>query len=241
LTQQAVRLGPATAVFYENLTNDTVALQRFDETRQIIRETQARKLDQLEFHMTLYALASLGEDSAAIAEQQQWLRANPTMSTSDSRLHPTEKLTPVVLARRAELTRARCGLRRTSRWQRKCHYLANAALEKAAYGYAGEARRSAAEALKLAPASPGVEVEAVIAFAKVGDTARSESLAHDLNKRYPLGTQMQALWLPTIHARLALNGEKKNPASAINALQSASAIELGLIPFFNNISCLNSV
>jgi hypothetical protein len=56
-------------------------------------------------------------------------------------------------------------------------YLANAALEEAAYGYAGEARQSAAEALKLAPASPGVEVEAVIAFAKVGDTARSESLA----------------------------------------------------------------
>jgi hypothetical protein len=66
-------------------------------------------------------------------------------------------------------------------------------------------------------------------------------LAHDLNKRYPLGTQMQALWLPTIHARLALNGDKKNPASAINALQSASAIESGLIPFFNNISCLSSV
>jgi hypothetical protein len=55
--------------------------------------------------------------------------------------------------------------------------IANAALEEAAYGYAGEARQSAAEALKLAPASPGVEVETVIAFAKVGDTARSESLA----------------------------------------------------------------
>jgi hypothetical protein len=63
LTQQAVRLGPATAVFYENLTNYTVALQRFDETRQIIRETQARQLDHLEFHMTLCALASPGEDS----------------------------------------------------------------------------------------------------------------------------------------------------------------------------------
>ena len=49
---------------------------------------------------------------------------------------------------------------------------------------------------------------------------------------------MQALWLPTIHARLALDGDRKNPAAAINALQSASAIELGLIPFYNNISCL---
>ena len=59
VTQQAVRLGPDTAVFYENLTNYTLALQRFDETRQIIHEAQARKLDDVEFHMTLYALAFL--------------------------------------------------------------------------------------------------------------------------------------------------------------------------------------
>ena len=111
----------------------------------------------------------------------------------------------------------------------------------AAYGYAAEARNSAAEALKLAPANPGVAVEAAIAFAVVGDSARSESLAQDLNKRYPLGTQMQALWLPAIHARLALEGDRKNPAAAINALQSASTIELGLIPFYNNISCLYPV
>jgi hypothetical protein len=52
---------------------------------------------------------------------------------------------------------------------------------------------------------------------------------------------MQALWLPTIHARLALNSDKKNPASAINALQSASAIELGLISVLQQRSCLNSV
>jgi hypothetical protein len=34
---------------------------------------------------------------------------------------------------------------------------------------------------------------------------------------------------------------KNNPSRALNALQSASAIELGLVPFFNNISCLYPV
>ena len=72
----------------------------------------------------------------------------------------------------------------------------------------------------------GVEVEAALAFAMAGETARAESLAQDLGKRHPLDTQMQSLWLPAIHAQLALN--KKNPAAALNTLQAASAIELGI-------------
>ena len=118
-------------------------------------------------------------------------------------------------------------------------YLENAALEEAAYGNPAEARQSAAEALKLVPTSQGVESEAALAFAMAGDTARAESLAQDLGKRFPLDTQMQSLWLPAIQAQLAL--DRKNPALALNALQAASAIELGQIIFVNNISCLYPV
>ena len=106
-------------------------------------------------------------------------------------------------------------------------YLANAALREAAYGNAAEARQSAAEALKLAPTSQGVESEAALAFAMAGDTARAESLAQDLGKRFPLDTQIQSLWLPTIQAQLAL--DRKNPTLALSVLQAASPIELGQI------------
>jgi tetratricopeptide (TPR) repeat protein len=116
---------------------------------------------------------------------------------------------------------------------------ANAALQQVAYGNRTEARQSAAEALKLAPANQGVESEAALAFAMAGDTARAESLAQDLGKRFPLDTQMQSLWLPAIQAQLAL--DRKNPVSALNTLQAASPIELGSIPFINNVSCLYHV
>ena len=102
-----------------------------------------------------------------------------------------------------------------------------------------DARQSAAEALKLVPASQGVEVEAALALAMAGDTTRAESLSKDLGERLPLDTQMQSLWLPAIQAQVALN--KKNPAAALNTLQAASPIELGLIPFVVNISCLYHV
>jgi len=72
-----------------------------------------------------------------------------------------------------------------------------------------------------------------------GDTAQAESLAQDLEKRFPLDTQMQSLWLPAIHGQVAL--DKKNPAAGQNALRAASPIELGSIPFVANISCLYHV
>jgi hypothetical protein len=68
------------------------------------------------------------------------------------------------------------------------------------------------------------------------DTARAESMAQDLNKRFPLDTQAQALWLPAIRAQVAL--DRKNPAAAIESLQAAIPIELGQIQFVVNISCL---
>ena len=83
-------------------------------------------------------------------------------------------------------------------------------------------------ALKLAPTSQGAESEAALAFAMAGDTARAESLAQDLGKRFPLDTQMQSLWLPAIQAQLAL--DRQNPVLALKILQVASPIELAQNP-----------
>jgi hypothetical protein len=52
---------------YFNLINFELALQRFEEVRQLIHEGTARKLDNAILHHALYALAFLGSDSAAMA------------------------------------------------------------------------------------------------------------------------------------------------------------------------------
>src|ERR1017187_9746772 len=59
------------------LANYALALQRFDEARQIIHEAQARKADGFLMHNALYALAFLAADTAAMAEQQQWFAGKP--------------------------------------------------------------------------------------------------------------------------------------------------------------------
>jgi eukaryotic-like serine/threonine-protein kinase len=215
-------------------------LQRFDEARQIIHEAQARKLDAYILHNALYALAYLGAGSAAMAEQQQWYADKPEFENVGLALASDTEAYGGHLGKARELTRRAVGSAvRADNKEGGAVYLAIAGQREAAFGNDAESRQSAAEALKLAPASQGAAAEAALAFAMAGDTARAESLAQDLGKRFPLDAQMQSLWLPAIQGQSAL--DKKNPAPALNAPQAASAIELGQIGFVNNLSCLYTV
>src|SRR6266853_6786284 len=236
VTRQAVRVAPDTN-FYDNLANYALALQRFDEVRQTIHEAQARKLDNFVLHSALYALAFLGSDSAAIAEQQKWFAGKPEENSGLALASDTEAYGGHLGKAREQTKRAVDSAIRADSKENGAIFQAIAAQREAAFGNVAEARQSAAEALKLAHASQDVEVESALAFAMGGDTARAESLAQDLGKRYPVDTQMQSLWLPAIQAQLAL--DRKNPTAAVNDLQAAtSPLELGQISFVANISCL---
>jgi serine/threonine protein kinase/tetratricopeptide (TPR) repeat protein len=238
VTRQALHLAPDQIAPYANLANDALALQRFDEARQTIHEAQARKLDNFVLHNALYALAFLGAGSAAMAEQQQWFAGKPDYENWGLAVASDTEAYSGHLAKARELTkRAMDSAIRADSKENGAIWQSIAAQREAAYGNPAEARQSAAEALKLTPASLGVGVEAGLAFAMAGDIAKAESLTQDLGKRYPLDTQMQSLWLPAIRAQLALN--KKNPVAAVNALQAAtSPLELGQIQFVASISCL---
>jgi len=241
ITGQGMPLAPDRAYWYAHLANYSLALQRFEETEQVLHEARARKLDNLVMHDALYALAFLGEAPAAMAEQQQWFASQPGYANVGLALASDTEAYGGHLAKARDLTKqaVESAIRADNR-EAGAGWQANAALEQAAYGDMAEARQSAAEALKLAPASQGTESEAALAFAIAGDTARAQSLAQDLGKRFPLDTQMQSLWVPPIKAQLALNSDKKNPALALNALQAAST-ELGQITFLTNLSCLYPV
>jgi eukaryotic-like serine/threonine-protein kinase len=241
IARQVTRLAPDREDPYANLANYDLALQRFDEARQIIHEAQARKMmDDFIFHNALYALAFLGADPAAMTEQQHWYAGKPEFENWGLALASDTEGYGGRLGKARELTkRAVDSAVRADNKENGGTWQAIAAQREAAYGYATAARQSAAKALKLAPASPGVAAEAAFAFALAGDTARAASLVQDLGKRFPMDTQMQTVWLPTIRAQLAL--DRKNPASALNAPQDASPIELGQMGSVANLSCLYPV
>ncbi len=237
MVRQYLPLTPDSLFPYAQLAACDLALQRLNEGRQIIQQAEARKLDVFVFHNDLYALAFLRGDSSSMTEQQQWYAGKPEENIGLSLASDTEAYAGH-LGKARELTKrsVESAIRADSKedgaiWQ------AIAAQREAAFGNPAEAKLTAAEALKLAPNSQGVEDEAALAFAMAGDMARAESLARDLNKRFPLDTQMQSLWLPAIRGQLAL--DRRNPADALNDLQpAAQPIEFGSIGFVANLSCL---
>jgi eukaryotic-like serine/threonine-protein kinase len=240
VTRQPLGVAPDAVVLYVNLVSYASALQRLDEVRQIIHEAQARKLDHPALNGALYALAFLGVDSAAMAEQQEWFAGKPEYESFGLALaSDTEAYRGHLVRARGLTKRAADSAVRADNKEIGAIWKAIASQREAAYGNPREARELAAEAIKLAPTSKGAESEAGLAYALAGDAVRAESLARDLGKRLPLDTQMQSMWLPTIQAQLAL--DDKNSATALHSLQDAASIELGMIPFVTNISCLYPV
>ena len=233
-----LQLDPEFAYAYTNLTMAELALQRFDEARQIIVQAHTRKLDDYLLRADLYALAFLHADSVGMAEQQQWLRGKPLYENYGLALASDTEAFTGHMKKARELNReAVDSAIRAENQEGAAVYQANFAVQQAAYANASEARQAAAAALRLAPASRGVTAEAALAFAMAGETASAESLAQDLNKRFPLDTQIQSLWLPAIQTQLALRRPKPKTL-LLNVPQAGSPVEYGNIPFGINISCL---
>jgi eukaryotic-like serine/threonine-protein kinase len=235
--RQSIRLNPDNGAPYTNLANTNLALQRFDEARQTVREAQARKLEDYIFHNALYAVAFLGPDAGGMAEEEKWFSGRPEENYGLSLASDTEAYGGHLRKARELTKRSVDSAVRADSKESGAIWNENDAIREAAYGNLAEAKQAAAEGLKINPKSQAVGVEAAMAYAMAGDTTRAESLAQDLNQRFPLDTQMQSLWLPAVRAQVAL--DRKNSGEALTDLQADTGpIEFGQITFVSNLSCL---
>jgi tetratricopeptide (TPR) repeat protein len=194
-------------------------------------------MDYFVFHNGLYALAFLALDSSALSQQQAWFAGQPDSEFLGQSLASDTEAYSGHLRKARFLTKqsVESAVNSDSK-ESGAIWIENAALREAAFGNAREAKEAVVDGLKLAPASQSVGVEAALAYAMAGNTVRAESMSKDLDRRYPLDTQVQSLWLSAIRAQVAL--DRKNPSMAIESVQTAVPIELGQITFVNNISCL---
>jgi DNA-binding winged helix-turn-helix (wHTH) protein/tetratricopeptide (TPR) repeat protein len=223
---------------FVNLATDDLALQNFSGAREAIRQAQTRSVDSPILHSCLYTMSFLQSDTAGMAEQQRWFASHSIYENYGLELAANTEAYAGHAQKMRELTRfAADSAMRSGNKENAAMYRANAALQEAAYDNFAEARQSAAEALRLAPGNPNVAIQAALAFAMTGQTARAESLVQDLEKRLPLDTQFQLLGLPAIQAQLELG--RNEPDLALNTLRAGLPIEFANTQFTsNNISCL---
>jgi tetratricopeptide (TPR) repeat protein len=104
-------------------------------------------------------------------------------------------------------------------------YQAARAVWEAACGNAAEGKRNAAAALALSNARD-LEYAAGLALALSGDFSRSQSLADDLELRFPEDTFAKFTYVPVLRALSALDRGK--PADSVELLQIALRYELAV-------------
>jgi tetratricopeptide (TPR) repeat protein len=235
--REAVRIAPDRASGYGNLMNAVLGLQQLDNAQQAFEQAQRRKLETLSLRNGAYALAFLHGDPSAMAEQLRWFTGQLAYENFGLSLASDTEAYVGHLSKSRGLARqsVESAMRADSK-ENGAIWWENAAIREAAFGSMEQARQTAADGLKLAPTSKGVQAEAALAFAMAGDTGHAESLLRDLNQRFPLDSQMQALWLSAAQAQLALG--RDNPGDALGHLQAALPAEFGEILFVSNLSCL---
>jgi eukaryotic-like serine/threonine-protein kinase len=234
--ERSIDLDPDDVGAYVDLANTQLALQRWDEVHHTIQRARMRKMDNSVLHSALYTLGFFNGDASAMAEQQQWYAGKPEENIGISLASDTEGYAGHLRRARDLTVRAVDSAIRADSKETAGVWKEIAAQREAAFGNFAGAKRGAAEGLKLAPDSYETQTEAALAYALADDTERAEALAQELNRRFPLNTQVQSLWLPAIRAQLALN--RKKPDLALSSLEAAAPIEFGLIQFVANISCL---
>jgi len=225
--REALRLNPSSGNNHENLGFSYFFLDRLDEAQHTIEEAWAKKLDTPFLHLLEYNLAFLKNDAPGMAQQIAWATGKRGMedvflsTQADTAAYSGQLGRAEELSRHAIASAQNAGERETAE-----AYETAAALREALFGYPADARKRATAALQL---SKGLDVEyqAALALALIGDTARVQALATDLSKQYPEDTIVQFKKMPTLNAQLALN--RKEPLKAIEALQSATPYELGIM------------
>jgi tetratricopeptide (TPR) repeat protein len=239
-TRETLRLRPADVIGYENLGDIYLALNRFDEAKATTEAALGLKLEGEVLHLNLYALAFFQNNSAAMKQQMDWAIGKPGAEDWMLSLESDTEALSGKLGKARELSRQAVeSARRHDEEEPAALWQANAAIREALFGNMDAARRNAAAAVALAPGSRDAEGQAALAYALAGDAAHAQSLADDLDKRFPLDTIVQSVWLPTIRAQV--EATRKNAAGSIELLQPAAPYELGTLSGSAANSCMYPV
>jgi len=221
----SIRIAPASAAGYTLLIGGLLSLNRIEDVKTALDQSQERKLGGPSLRLARYALAFLQNDPARMQEQVNWAIGKPG---AEDLMLSTQSDTEAYFGRLAKARefsqRAVDAATRADSRESAAVWRANEALREAEFGNAAQARKVAAQAMALS-AGRDVQILAALTFARAGDPAAAQKLADQLDRESPLDTMIQGYWLPTIRAAIEL--DRNNSQKAIDLLQATIDYDLG--------------
>jgi tetratricopeptide (TPR) repeat protein len=224
--EQALRLDPGSAAWYENLATAYIALLRLDEAQTVLNQAFARKLEDPAMHADLYSLAFLRGDSAGMEREIAWSTGKPGGEDDLLALEADTEAYAGHVKKAREISRRAVESAQNSQFTEPAAiWQGIAALREAYFGNPAVARSGAEKVLEIAPASRDAQILAALVFARVGESRRAQSLVDDLAAGHVSNTVIQSATLPTIRAEIELFNQR--PAKAIELLESVKPYERG--------------
>jgi predicted Zn-dependent protease len=223
--RQAITLEPDNYHGWWALSYTYADLGHLDEAQAVLNEGLARKIDAPELQSSMYYLAFLRGDEAAMRQQLNWAIAktgaeyNVISLESDTQAYHGR----LVKARELNAT-ARAAALRDDVKETSALIEAFGALREAEVGNSAKARQGAQSAVAM---SNGRDVRslAALALAIAADSAGAQKLTDDLQSDFPLDTILQNYWLAAVRARIELNHGRAQ--HALDLLQAAIPYETG--------------
>jgi serine/threonine protein kinase/Flp pilus assembly protein TadD len=232
MSAKSIALEPDQLYGYTNHAEALFRLGRFDEAEKAIAVAAAHHAATTATLAVRYRLALLKRDQAGMEKLLVESRGNQDSeiglaqvqalaAARDGHLKEAERY-----SRSAVEMALRAGLR-----ERTAVFQAAPAVWNALYENKDSVRRTAETALKTFEGRD-VAYAAGFALALGGETVKAEALADKLNKEYPEDTQVQATYVPTLRALVAL--DKSDSRKAIDLLEANRPYEFGIPPLAFN-------
>ena len=229
LATEALRIDPNLAVVYGNLGWNYMALGRYDEAEATFEQAYARNLNYYAIHSTHYLVAFAQGDAAEMQRQLDWASGKPNewffleLKSWTEMFGGRSRKSRETARQAAEFAQAQ-GLKSVA-----ARILSNLA---AWHGLLGECRQSRVETAEALAAAKGSDPEPIAALgpALCEDSAQTKSINDELLRRWPLSSEVNAIWGPV--SRAGLETKRGNPSEAIRLLQKSKPFEMGWIAGF---------
>lgn len=220
--REAIRLDDRFIPPYGNLVGSLMALNRFDDAREGLRQAAGRRLDFITLRRMAFLLALVGDDENGMAQELRDARSMPQS------MWPTiwEARTAAFGGRFAaadDLFRegAEAALRDDLR-ELAAQWTMEGAESQAIAGNCAGASREAARGLELSRDNFTLE-RASRTLALCGEAAQAGALTADIAKRYPDATLSNRLQVPVTTA--ALHVAHHEPGAAIRVLEAVKSYD----------------
>jgi serine/threonine protein kinase/tetratricopeptide (TPR) repeat protein len=223
-SREAVALSPNNASSLVNHIDAFIKLNRFDEARKVLEQTLGQNPDRGAYHLYSYWLAFIRGDQETMKRDLDWWQTKTTQPDYF-------ELQAATAAFNGQWSKALDFARRSTallssqdRKENAAQDEANIAFFEAVLDLCQQSKEAAARSLALSRARIGLTMTAM-ALAVCGEMVQAQSIADDLQKRFPKETTTIAIMLPMIRA--AIETSRGNPAQAIADLQPASRFDFG--------------